>query len=453
MRTSFSGNVVYIRDAQEIFNLLQQYHGQPDGFAMLDSSGLLSVSNIPQIAIGRVFTANSEAEMLSLEIEEGDVVRRTDVDITYMKNNGTSGTVADFTVISSDPAATETILGTVRFAMLSEVATGTNDSKAVTPEGVKQETSAVQSNLTDHVTDTDNPHSVTYVQVGADQLGSASAVQDNLDTHTSDTSNPHAVTAVQVGVDKAYVDALNVNADTLDGQDSTYYLNIATNFGGDVSGTYNAIVIADDSHNHVISNIDGLQAALNSKVDENSAITAATATKITYDSKGLVTGGTFLSENDIPALGTAKITSGTFADVRISESSVTQYIDKAYVDTLNVDADTVDGFDSSAFAQLSGANFTGNITVPNDGAVGSFSTPNAMTIDSSGSVLFEKDITLTGNLTVNGYISGYDSNTNGIIDKAETVDDGTYSSSAQEVRELLDSDPVSQAMIFSIALG
>ena len=44
-------------------------------------------------------------------------------------------------------------------------------------------------------------------------------------------------------------------------------LTTSTTFGGDVSGTYNAIVVADDSHNHIISNVDGLQTALDEKVD------------------------------------------------------------------------------------------------------------------------------------------------------------------------------------------
>lgn len=42
------------------------------------------------------------------------------------------------------------------------------------------------------------------------------------------------------------------------------------------------------------------QSALDGKVDENSAITGATKPKITYDSKGLVTGGEELNATDIP---------------------------------------------------------------------------------------------------------------------------------------------------------
>ena len=62
-----------------------------------------------------------------------------------------------------------------------------------------------------------------------------------------------------------------LDADKLDGQEGTYYqaastaLTTSTSFGGDVSGAYNAIVIADDSHNHVISNVDNLQTSLDAK--------------------------------------------------------------------------------------------------------------------------------------------------------------------------------------------
>jgi hypothetical protein len=57
--------------------------------------------------------------------------------------------------------------------------------------------------------------------------------------------------------------------------------------------------------------------SIGTKVTANTAITAGTATKITYDTKGLVTSGTTLAAGDIPNLTTAKITSGTFADARI----------------------------------------------------------------------------------------------------------------------------------------
>ena len=41
-----------------------------------------------------------------------------------------------------------------------------------------------------------------------------------------------------------------LDADLLDGQQGSYYLNTSTSFGGDVSGTYNNIVVSNDSHSH-----------------------------------------------------------------------------------------------------------------------------------------------------------------------------------------------------------
>ena len=61
-----------------------------------------------------------------------------------------------------------------------------------------------------------------------------------------------------------------------------------------------------------LSNQTDLQTALNGKVDENSSITGATKTKITYDSKGLVTAGADLSAGDIPSgIDATKIGAGS----------------------------------------------------------------------------------------------------------------------------------------------
>ena len=64
-----------------------------------------------------------------------------------------------------------------------------------------------------------------------------------------------------------------------------------------------------------------LATLLSSKVTGNTAITGATKCKITYDSKGLVTGGQDLSASDIPNLNASKITDGTFADARIASAA------------------------------------------------------------------------------------------------------------------------------------
>jgi hypothetical protein len=65
------------------------------------------------------------------------------------------------------------------------------------------------------------------------------------------------------------------------------------------------------SHTHPISQVVNLQSTLDLKVDKNTAITGATNTKITYDSKGLVTSGTSLVAGDIPNIAESKVTNLT----------------------------------------------------------------------------------------------------------------------------------------------
>ena len=70
---------------------------------------------------------------------------------------------------------------------------------------------------------------------------------------TGDQSASEILTAIKT-VDGA---GSGLDADTLDGQHGSYYLNTSTSFGGDVSGTYNNIVVANDSHNHAFNNLTG----------------------------------------------------------------------------------------------------------------------------------------------------------------------------------------------------
>ena len=60
-----------------------------------------------------------------------------------------------------------------------------------------------------------------------------------------------------------------------------------------------AFARANHTGTQAISTVSGLQTALDGKVDENSTITGATKTKITYDAKGLVTSGADATTADI----------------------------------------------------------------------------------------------------------------------------------------------------------
>lgn len=83
-----------------------------------------------------------------------------------------------------------------------------------------------------------------------------------------------------------------------------------------VSGSTKSWVELGDEGTHLTkTTADGYYVA------KNAAITAGTGTKITYDSKGLVTGSSSLSASDIPSLDADKIATGTLPDARIASAA------------------------------------------------------------------------------------------------------------------------------------
>lgn len=89
------------------------------------------------------------------------------------------------------------------------------------------------------------------------------------------------------------------------------------------------------------ANAADMTTALADKVDANEAIVGGTKCKITYDAKGLVTGGADLAASDIPALDAGKITSGTFAVDRIPA------LDASKITTGTLGAERIPALDAS----------------------------------------------------------------------------------------------------------
>jgi len=77
--------------------ILQAEKNVANGVAALDANGKISDSVLPPLAIGETFVVSSEADMLALTAQRGDICVRTDISKTYIKlNNDNPSTMADW---------------------------------------------------------------------------------------------------------------------------------------------------------------------------------------------------------------------------------------------------------------------------------------------------------------------------------------------------------------------
>lgn len=164
-----------------------------------------------------------------------------------------------------------------------------DNADAITALETVAASKASASDLTSHVNNKSNPHAVTLAQLGitataaelnkldgitatTDELNYVDGVTSNIQTQLNAkaaSGHTHSVATTSVAglmsaADKSKLDGIasGANAYTLPAAGSSLG---GVKSGGDVTISSGTITVNDDSHNHVISNVDGLQSALDAK--------------------------------------------------------------------------------------------------------------------------------------------------------------------------------------------
>lgn len=89
------GTNLYYTDARADARITLQ-KGQPSGLATLDAGGKLDAGQLPALAITETFVVNTQAAMLALGAQEGDVAVRTDLSKSFILTADPPSTLANW---------------------------------------------------------------------------------------------------------------------------------------------------------------------------------------------------------------------------------------------------------------------------------------------------------------------------------------------------------------------
>ena len=249
-----------------------------------------------------------------------------------------------------------------------EVVSSTVDATTLKLGGTAVTSTAAELNYTDGVT--------SNIQTQLDAKA-PTAGPTFTGTLTYATLNDGTTALTSTVAELNYTDGVTSNIQTqLDGkQASGSYLtgNQTITLSGDVSGsgtTAITVTVADDSHNHTISNVDGLQAALDGKQASGSYLTGNQTITLSGDASGSGTTAITVTVADDSHNHIISNVDGlqTALDAKLASSSYTAADILTKIKTVDgagsgLDADLLDGISSASFLRSDTADsFSGAIT-------------------------------------------------------------------------------------------
>jgi hypothetical protein len=126
--------------------------GVANGVATLDGSGLVPTNQLPALAITNTFVVASQAAMLALTAETGDVAIRTDLNESYILTASPASTLANWQELLTPPDAVASVDGRVGNVTLSDLYAAKTHASTHASGGTDAVTLA-QSQITSLTTD------------------------------------------------------------------------------------------------------------------------------------------------------------------------------------------------------------------------------------------------------------------------------------------------------------
>lgn len=257
-----------------------------DAKGLVISSGALEATDIPSIPQDKVTGLAQSLSDLNvttrLDQMQSDINTKADSSQLTAKANQTDLTATDERVSTLETNVSDIKTTLPTKANQADLVTA-QETLQTNIDDINQQLTPLSTTVSDNTTNiATNKSDITQLQLD---------VQNKLNTPTTPVTTG-TYTKLTVASTGLVVDGSNITADDIPTLEISKINTLSTTLDGKAS----------------VTSVSDLETVVSNKLDKNTAITAATHTKITYDTNGLVTDGSDLVADDIPEIPTSKVT-------------------------------------------------------------------------------------------------------------------------------------------------